>query len=147
MNECLPAVLQLGRIQPCSSNSFSTAGGVPILAYLEMSARRAHFWRKAGESSSVEQILEIASQVVRMLCRATHLPCGERQFYTRRGNSTIRFSKRRIQPLCKTRMIYVVAYKVVKTSCMDLVAGHLEPTKGKFDQAASTKTFIQPLHF
>jgi hypothetical protein len=29
----------------------------------------------------------------------------------------------------QTRMIYIVAYKVVKTSCMDLVAGHLEPTK------------------
>jgi len=131
MNVCLPAVLQLGRSQPCSSDSFPTAGGAPILAYLEMSARRAHFWRKAGESSSVEQILEIASQVLRMLCRATHLPCGERQFYTRRENSTIGFFKEANPASLQTRMIYVVAYKVVKTSRMDLVAGHLEPTKGK----------------
>ena len=86
---------------------------------------------KAGESSFIEQILDIASHVVRMICRATHLPCGERQFYTRRENSTIGFFKEANPASLQTRMIYVVAYKVVKTSRMDLVAGHLEPTKGK----------------
>jgi hypothetical protein len=34
-------------------------------------------WRKSGESSSVEQILDNVSHVVRMLCRATRFPRGE----------------------------------------------------------------------
>ncbi len=81
---------------------FPRAGGLLILAHLEMSARLWTLWRKAGESSSVEQILDNVSQVVRMICRATRFPRGEISILyktgelSRRGRIGALLSKRRI---------------------------------------------------
>src|SRR5207248_3233467 len=94
---------QLGRIQPCSSESFPTAGGVLILAYLEMSARRGHSGEKLGRALPSNRLWTFASQVV--------------------------------------RMIYVVAYKVVKNKLYGSGSWSSRAYKGQVDQAASTKNF------
>jgi hypothetical protein len=86
-NECLSAVLRLGRIHTMFLGLVFYYGGFSSWPTWRCPPDVDTLEKKLGRASSVEQILDIASRVVRMICRATHLPRGERQFYTRRGNS------------------------------------------------------------